>query len=192
MIWDWEHFRFWLSWPSRLRVRGERSNMSSSPSPLPPSSVSRFTSQPPSLWQALWRAMLVAAGLLYATSSVVAEWNYAMAWNDSLPGSERASHATLAAGVFPLAPRIRMAPAQLYSQVRWKGSREQAIVVLRAALADNPYAVDFRRNLGGFLIENGEDAAAEVELQTVARLSPRSRIMLRVNTNPETGGALRP
>lgn len=102
----------------------------------------------------------------------------------------RAYHAERAAGWFPLDPRIRTAPAHLYSAERWEGSRTAAIAALRAAIAVDPLAVDMRRNLAAYLIENGERAAAEAEIAVVSALSPRSAIVLRVNVNPKTGGAL--
>ena len=153
--------------------------------------VSPYTSRQPSFWQGLPRAAFVATGLLYATCSLAAEWRYAMVWNGSLDPSTRARHAAIAAGVFPLDPRLRMAPAQLYSEVRWPGSRDPAIAALREALADNPFAMDFRRNLAGYLLEAGDRAGAEREIAMVAAFSPRSRILLRVNVNPDSGGALR-
>lgn len=195
MNWDWEEWRFWLSWPRRLAARAERNAMSSPRSSSRHVSLSRFECQPPSLWQVLWRAAFVATGLLYATCAAVAEWNYLRVWNGSLSGPARVRSAELAAAIFPLDGRNRLAPAHFYSTVRYAGSREIAIKLLRAALVEDPYAIDLRRNLAGFLLEGGDRAGAERELAFVAQFSPRSKIVLWVNVNPESGGnsgALRP
>lgn len=95
-------------------------------------------------------------------------------------------------GVFPLDPRIRAAPAQFYSVVRWPGSRDLAIAALREALADDPFNHGARRNLAGYLLEAGDRAGAEREIAMVQAFSPRSRIVLRVNVNPASGGSALP
>lgn len=188
MSWDWECWRFWPSWSRRPVARAGLSATSFSLSSSRPVSLSRFECRPPSLWQVSWRAAFVAIGLLYATCACVAEWNYLRVWNGSLSGSARVRSAVLAAAVFPLDGRNRLAPAHFYSTVRYAGSREIAIELLRAALVEDPYAIDLRRNLAGFLLEAGDRAGAERELAFVAQFSPRSRIVLWVNVNPETGG----
>ena len=139
------------------------------------------------------RVNFVSLGLLYAGFSIVAELRYARAADESLPISIRVHNAAIAASDFPLDPRLRKALAEFYSVVRWPGSREQAIPVLRAALEDDPFAFDIRRNLAGYLLEDGDRPAAEREIAFIHAFSPRSQIVLHVNVNPATGGsALRP
>lgn len=68
-------------------------------------------------------------------------------------------------------------------------SRDTAIGVLKTHLDADPFAVDMRRNLAGYLIEAGKREEAERQIGIVHALSPRSQINLRVNTNPGTGGS---
>jgi hypothetical protein len=54
-------------------------------------------------------------------------------------------------------------------------------VALNEAIAGDPWNAGLRRNLAGYLLEAGAEDAARAEVETVHRLTPRSRIVLRVN-----------
>lgn len=91
-----------------------------------------------------------------------------------------------AAAVFPLERRFRTGAADFYAEFRFKGSGGAAIEAMRQALRQDPHNAGMRRNLAGFLVEAGDLDAAGAEVAAVARLTPRSHIVLRVNTNPLT------
>lgn len=88
--------------------------------------------------------------------------------------------------MFPLQYDFRNAEAEFYSEVRWAGSRPLAIDSLRRAIAADPNNAGLRRNLAGFLIEDGKDVEAGEEIDRVRKLVPRGEIALFVNINPVT------
>lgn len=91
-----------------------------------------------------------------------------------------------ARAIFPLEHWLRSGVADYYSEKRWSGSRDAAIAAIRAALVYDPYSAGLHRNLAGFLMEAGDEAAASAELELVHRISPRSAIQVYVNVNPAT------
>lgn len=187
---DSDLWRFLRGWPARFAARCERNAPHSPPSSLWDASASRSTCPPRFLWLRWPLAGFAAFGLCYALANGIAESAYSAAWAADAAG-RGATRASIVAQVFPFDPRLRAAPAQYYSARRWPGSRDYAIGVLQNYLDGDPFAVDMRRNLAGYLLEAGDKAGAARELGIVQTLSPRSQINLRVNVNPETGGVPR-
>jgi hypothetical protein len=91
-----------------------------------------------------------------------------------------------ARAVFPLDRWFRQGVANFYAERRFAGSGPSAIAAHREALADDPWSAGLRRNLAGFMVEAGDMEGARVEVEAVARITPRSQIVLRVNLNTET------
>lgn len=139
----------------------------------------------PGSWRRWSQAGLLLTGCLYAAASLLAEAQFAAGWSAPDPQVSIA-HLRRAQALFPLEHRLRLGLAEFYSTVRFKGSSLPAIVALAEALDDDPWNAGLRRNLAGFLIEAGNEEAAQAEIAAVHRISPRSNIALRVNVNPET------
>lgn len=92
----------------------------------------------------------------------------------------------VARAVFPIDRRFRQGPAVYLSLHRWKGSRPLAIKTLREALATDQYSFDLRRNLAGFLFEDGDTPGAIDEISAIKRYQPGRDIPVIVNVNPAT------
>lgn len=81
---------------------------------------------------------------------------------------------------------MRTGEADYYAAHRFAGSGPGAIAAHYTAILGDPWSAQHRRNLAGFLIEAGRMEEAEHQIAVVQRITPRSKIMVRVNLNPET------
>lgn len=146
--------------PSRPKARRWRSFWSSA--------CSIFRCISPSqarLRRCAW-AVFAAAGFLYATASLLAEFAY-----------ERGYHARTAstglfwlhgaALVFPLDPQMRLAPARYMAEVNDAAYRNLAIEEMRSALKIDPARAELHRNLALLLIAEGDQAGALAEVEAV-------------------------
>lgn len=100
--------------------------------------------------------------------------------------TEALAHLRLARAVFPLDRWFRQGVANFYAERRFPGSLPAAVSAHREALVDDPWSAGLHRNLAGFLLEAGDMEGAREEIEAVARITPRSKIVLRVNVNPAT------
>lgn len=147
---------------------------------------SRYTSPQPSFWQALPRVACVGVGLLFATGLLIAEYHYAVGWRQGLKPTEAVRHLELAQRFFLPDYRFRAGAAYYYASTRWKGSGPDAIASMRHALSLNPWSLDIRRNLAGFLLEQGDEKGALAEIAVINRAHPGLPVAVQVNQNPAT------
>lgn len=145
-----------------------------------PQRICHFVGQCLSFSLVLWRVIFVLAGVAYASLSSIGEELY-------VAGITRADLPLVqtAARVFPLNKEIRRGPGVYYSLIHAKGQGRAAIATLQSALADDPNAADFRRNLAGYYLEEGDIHSAEYELALVRKLVPKAQINVTVFQYPK-------
>lgn len=117
---------------------------------------------------------------------LTAEQQYAEGWRQPALHAAALPHIGRARAAFPFDHRFRIAVAEYYSRIRWKGSRPEAIAAVRAALATDPFALDLHRNLAGLLYEDGDMAGSQREIAFLARYQPHWPVAIIVNANPAT------
>lgn len=120
----------------------------------------------------------------YSLTLAGSEWQYARGRHSE--NEAAIAHLRLAAAWFPLEHWFRSGPAEYYTIHRWKGSRPAAIAELRAAIRADPYSASLHRSLAGFLYEDGNPEGAGHEIAVIHAITPRSKIDLFVNVNPDT------
>lgn len=86
----------------------------------------------------------------------------------------------VAASLFPLQWRFRAGAAYFRTSVVGAGSREEIKAEIRRALETNPFLLDLRRSLAGYLWEEGRQDEAIAELWFIRRFAPNAKIEIRV------------
>jgi hypothetical protein len=157
----WRQREQWL-WPSQSKPFWP--SLSTCPR-LPPFSL-------------LWRGGLLCLALLYATTSLLAEWHYAIAWNASPSFAVAEYHTRLADALFPLEYRIRNSVGYLYTAGDRKNvSIDKAISGVQTAIKYNPYAADLHADLLKLYAEKKDVAGTRRELETLIQLAPNSDVV---------------
>jgi hypothetical protein len=91
--------------------------------------------------------------------------------------------------LFPLQWRFRSGGAYFRTSVVGAGSRDEIKAEIRRALATNPFLLDLRRSLAGYLWEEGRQDEAVAELWFIRHIAPNAKIEIRV-AMPAPAGAL--
>lgn len=130
-------------------------------------------------------AAFAATGTTYALIGIASEQLFVSAYR--LEDRDAAmARLHLAAALNPYDYHVRAGPAAYCSEARWKGSGAGCMSALLAELAENPFALDLRRNLAGFLIEAGRIDAAKAEIAFISKFVPGQHLVVPVNANPAT------
>ena len=139
-------------------------------------SLSTCPSLPP--FSLLWRGVLLALGLLYATTCIMGEYYFANAWRAVPSFSAVDQLSGRAARIFPLEFRIRNAPAFLYaSSTPSTVSVEAAFEKVKDILRYNPYAADLHANMMKIYGIMNNQQGVQTEFTEVKRLAPNSLLV---------------
>ena len=115
-------------------------------------------------------------GLIYAASTLTAEWHYAVGWHHS-PTFERAVwHLNEAQRRFPLNGRFRLATSYIHV-ANPSSDRNVAIKEIQRSLSTNPYAADLYSNLTGIYLQQGNWVEARKNFAILKKLAPLSPIV---------------
>ena len=137
------------------------------------------------LWVRLPQAVFAAAGLIFATCTIVAEIEYAKgAFGDGRTRDERLQYIKSAVRWYPPNHEFRNAVSYFHFMNRQKGSLPEAVEAHVVALESNPYAFDVRRNLASLYYEAGKKELAMEQIGIIKSRSPNANIVLIVNKNP--------
>ena len=124
------------------------------------------------------RAGLLLLALIFASTSLIAEWHFAAAWFYSKDFTSVAKHVHLAQVLFPWDYRIRTSPAYLYAQTTSATASPTVALdeVLKAAKY-NPYAADLRVNAMKLYLQAGILAGAHEQFMVLKSIVPSAPLI---------------
>lgn len=173
----------WLLPPRELIVGGKSLGLARITfSPLSPpklSSASRFTTHARRLLRRCVLAILLAAGLIYATCSMLAEIDYVNGMTQGSLG-DRVTALRQSAILFPFERRYRIASAillgnlALAQNLEWK---RVAAIELRAALTKDPTSADLLAMVVAFDLALDRTAEAQAYYDQFKRVAKKSPLL---------------